>query len=35
MPPESARDQPASQTLSRGIRVLEVLAEATGPLSID
>jgi DNA-binding IclR family transcriptional regulator len=27
--------QPASQTLSRGIRILEVLAGARGPLSID
>ena len=26
---------PASQTLSRGIRILEVLADAQGPLSID
>ncbi|WP_217183104.1 IclR family transcriptional regulator [Streptomyces sp. AC495_CC817] len=26
---------PASQTLSRGIRILEVLAEARGPLTID
>ncbi|MFB7884326.1 IclR family transcriptional regulator [Microbacterium sp. NPDC056057] len=26
---------PASQTLSRGIRILEVLADARGPLSID
>jgi DNA-binding IclR family transcriptional regulator len=29
------RTAPASQTLSRGIRILEVLAEARGPLSID
>ena len=28
-------DAPASQTLSRGIRILEVLADARGPLSID
>jgi len=28
-------DVPASQTLSRGIRILEVLADARGPLSID
>lgn len=26
---------PSSQTLSRGIRILELLAEATGPLTID
>ena len=26
---------PPSQTLSRGIRILEVLADARGPLSID
>lgn len=26
---------PASQTLSRGIRILEILADARGPLSID
>ena len=30
--PENA---PASQTLSRGIRILEILAEAREPLSID
>lgn len=28
-------DKPASQTLSRGIRMLEVLADAGGPLAID
>ncbi|MDR2320907.1 MAG: helix-turn-helix domain-containing protein [Microbacterium sp.] len=28
-------DAPASQTLSRGIRILEVLADARAPLSID
>lgn len=33
--PESASTSPASQTLSRGIRILEVLADARGPLSID
>ncbi|MHC2999572.1 IclR family transcriptional regulator [Microbacterium sp. HJ5] len=27
--------QPASQTLSRGIRILEVLSDARGPLTID
>ncbi len=26
---------PASQTLSRGIRILEILAEAPGTLTID
>ena len=30
-----AESAPASQTLSRGIRILEVLAEAREPLSID
>ena len=34
MPPAAA-PVPASQTLSRGIRILEVLADARGPLSID
>ena len=28
-------EAPASQTLSRGIRILEILADARGPLSID
>lgn len=31
----SRQEQPASQTLSRGIRILEVLADAREPLSID
>lgn len=31
----AASPVPASQTLSRGIRILEVLADARGPLSID
>lgn len=30
-----AANSPASQTLSRGIRILEVLADARGPLTID
>lgn len=30
-----APGNPASQTLSRGIRILEVLADASGPLTID
>ena len=34
MPP-TATTAPASQTLSRGIRILEVLADARAPLSID
>jgi DNA-binding IclR family transcriptional regulator len=34
MPP-AASTPPASQTLSRGIRILEVLADARAPLSID
>lgn len=33
MPAETR--SPASQTLSRGIRILEVLADARGPLTID
>ncbi|MFK3676283.1 IclR family transcriptional regulator [Microbacterium sp. NPDC090218] len=33
--PESPNTSPASQTLSRGIRILEVLADARGPLTID
>ncbi|PRB09433.1 IclR family transcriptional regulator [Microbacterium sp. MYb62] len=33
--PESTTSASASQTLSRGIRILEVLADARGPLSID
>ena len=33
--PESPNSSPASQTLSRGIRILEVLADARGPLTID
>ncbi|PRA79404.1 IclR family transcriptional regulator [Microbacterium sp. MYb66] len=33
--PESTGASPASQTLSRGIRILEVLADARGPLTID
>ena len=33
--PESPNSSPASQTLSRGIRILEVLADAHGPLTID
>lgn len=33
--PESTSTSPASQTLSRGIRILEVLADARGPLTID
>jgi DNA-binding IclR family transcriptional regulator len=33
--PAAATTAPASQTLSRGIRILEVLADARGPLSID
>ena len=33
--PESTTTSPASQTLSRGIRILEVLADARGPLTID
>jgi DNA-binding IclR family transcriptional regulator len=33
--PESPTTSPASQTLSRGIRILEVLADAHGPLTID
>ncbi|MDQ4214664.1 IclR family transcriptional regulator [Microbacterium capsulatum] len=28
-------EAPASQTLSRGVRILEILADARGPLSID
>jgi DNA-binding IclR family transcriptional regulator len=35
MPDTSATSSPASQTLSRGIRILEVLADAHGALSID
>ncbi|WP_194397708.1 IclR family transcriptional regulator [Microbacterium atlanticum] len=35
MPPSPATAAPASQTLSRGIRILEVLADARGPLTID
>lgn len=35
MPDTSATTSPASQTLSRGIRILEVLADAHGALSID
>lgn len=35
MPASSASTGTASQTLSRGLRILEVLAEAPGPLSID
>lgn len=33
--PESSPASPASQTLSRGIRILEVLADARTPLTID
>ena len=33
--PESTTTSPASQTLSRGIRILEVLVDARGPLTID
>ncbi|AZS46479.1 IclR family transcriptional regulator [Microbacterium maritypicum] len=33
--PENTAASPASQTLSRGIRILEVLADARGPLTID
>ena len=33
--PASTTIAPASQTLSRGIRILEVLADARAPLSID
>ncbi|MFB8189818.1 IclR family transcriptional regulator [Microbacterium sp. NPDC055988] len=33
--PESPSASPASQTLSRGIRILEVLADARGALTID
>ncbi|MFF1540915.1 IclR family transcriptional regulator [Microbacterium sp. NPDC058269] len=33
--PETTTPSPASQTLSRGIRILEVLADARGPLTID
>ncbi|MCV0335513.1 MULTISPECIES: IclR family transcriptional regulator [unclassified Microbacterium] len=33
--PDSTIPSPASQTLSRGIRILEVLADARGPLTID
>jgi len=33
--PAARRDAPASQTLSRGIRILEVLADAREPLAID
>ncbi|QNA92099.1 MULTISPECIES: IclR family transcriptional regulator [unclassified Microbacterium] len=33
--PDSATTSPASQTLSRGIRILEVLADAREPLMID
>lgn len=33
--PESTTTSPASQTLSRGIRILEVLADARTPLTID
>ena len=33
--PTAAPTPPASQTLSRGIRILELLADARGPLSID
>lgn len=33
--PASTTTASASQTLSRGIRILEVLADASGPLSID
>ena len=32
---DSGRVAPASQTLSRGIRILEVLADAPGPLTTD
>ncbi len=36
MPAQAARQEPpASQTLSRGIRILEVLADAREPLTID
>ncbi|MCK8476756.1 IclR family transcriptional regulator [Microbacterium aurugineum] len=33
--PENTKTSPASQTLSRGIRILEVLADARGALTID
>lgn len=33
--PDPSTSTPASQTLSRGIRILEVLADARGPLTID
>lgn len=33
--PENTAASPASQTLSRGIRILEVLTDARGPLTID
>lgn len=33
--PDSTTTSPASQTLSRGIRILEVLADASGALTID
>ncbi|MFJ6534265.1 IclR family transcriptional regulator [Microbacterium sp. NPDC091662] len=33
--PDSTTTSPASQTLSRGIRILEVLSDASGPLTID
>ncbi|WP_270410622.1 IclR family transcriptional regulator [Microbacterium maritypicum] len=33
--PENTAASPASQTLSRGIRILEVLADARGTLTID
>ena len=35
MAPPRSSPAPASQTLSRGIRILEVLADARGPLTID
>ncbi|HEX5859075.1 MAG TPA: IclR family transcriptional regulator [Microbacterium sp.] len=35
MTTDAAAPAPASQTLSRGIRILEILADARGPLTID
>jgi DNA-binding IclR family transcriptional regulator len=35
MPHETAASAPLSQTLSRGIRILEILADAREPLTID
>lgn len=35
IPERATTSAPASQTLSRGIRILEALADASGPLSID